>query len=884
MKNNVAKIAEQDGIMNIIRRLFILIVLFISYGFAIVSACETQPDTIATRLWRQVNAFPQEKLYTQTDRAEYTCGDTIWIRHHVVDALTGVPSYASRYVYVELVNPMGSLVNRVMMRQDENGAIYGYMPTTTDMPSGQYMLRAYTRYMAGTTPDYLFQRPLHLLSPMRNSVKIIPALDGGTMRMTFVDPNTGKAIQNGSIKVTNAEGDVAFTGNTAKGVRIHTLDIGSKQQCLLVRVGNYEEFVPVVRQRIDLQLMPEGGHTVVGQRCRVAYKAVSQNGIGIDMKAVVIDGRGDTVAVSERTHRGMGMFYITPESDHSYKVMCTASDGCTATATLPKAELHVPSLSVAQNSGSIIVSILRPEGYIPQSPLWLVAHQGGVPLFTKQMNQSSVRFERSVFRDGIAHFVLVDNNYSIVSERLVFVWNGSGVYATANDVKTSEVGHGMRRVSISLPDTVNANCALSITDAEAVCADTLQDIVSTLLLSQELRGHVEQPAWYFADRGRTGQLDLLMLTQGWRRYDLSKVFSGKTYTTSAIPEKSMKISGKVTSNVTPRGRKGAVVTVSSNRGGIADAITTDNDGRFLFDNFEMTDSIGYMIMARSAKGSINTVLRIDSIQYPPIPHNMPLVCLDTNQCNNQDATLRNANNISKRLGCSTIFLPEINVISYYRQKNDYERLAKLNGVSITSETLQKEGNKNVLSFLKMYPSGLMYNSSKEWFFYHGIIPSFLIVDGTVWNSVVDVPKEFESSLYLAMNTVLMSMRVKDVLQIDIIKGPMVGTLSELAGYSAFSMDNSAIVITTKGTTRTLNNHVALVRPLGYQRPAAFYNPKFDAPEEYALRHTVYWNPTLRISNGKAIVQFMPNGAKKYRVTVEGVDRSGRLVHLEKETE
>ena len=210
--------------------------------------------------------------------------------------------------------------------------------------------------------------------------------------MTFVDPNTGKAIQNGSIKVTNAEGDVAFTGNTAKGVRIHTLDIGSKQQCLLVRVGNYEEFVPVVRQRIDLQLMPEGGHTVVGQRCRVAYKAVSQNGIGIDMKAVVIDGRGDTVAVSERTHRGMGMFYITPESDHSYKVMCTASDGCTATATLPKAELHVPSLSVAQNSGSIIVSILHPEGYIPQSPLWLVAHQGGVPLFTKQMNQSSVRF------------------------------------------------------------------------------------------------------------------------------------------------------------------------------------------------------------------------------------------------------------------------------------------------------------------------------------------------------------------------------------------------------------------------------------------------------------------------------------------------------------
>ena len=147
-----------------------LIIIFLAVVTSSALAQTATPDTLAMRMWRQVNAFPQEKLYTQTDRAEYTCGDTIWIRHHVVDALTGVPSYASRYVYVELVNPMGSMVSRVMMRQDENGAIYGYMPTTTDMPSGQYMLRAYTRYMAGTTPDYLFQRPLHLLSPMRNSV------------------------------------------------------------------------------------------------------------------------------------------------------------------------------------------------------------------------------------------------------------------------------------------------------------------------------------------------------------------------------------------------------------------------------------------------------------------------------------------------------------------------------------------------------------------------------------------------------------------------------------------------------------------------------------------------------------------------------------------
>lgn len=93
--------------MKHINLIFILLAVVASSALAQT----VSSDTIATRLWRQVNAFPQEKLYTQTDRAEYTCGDTIWMRHHVVDALTGMPSYASRYVYVELVNPMGSLVS-----------------------------------------------------------------------------------------------------------------------------------------------------------------------------------------------------------------------------------------------------------------------------------------------------------------------------------------------------------------------------------------------------------------------------------------------------------------------------------------------------------------------------------------------------------------------------------------------------------------------------------------------------------------------------------------------------------------------------------------------------------------------------------------------------
>lgn len=341
--------------------------------------------TIATRLWRQVNAFSQEKLYTQTDRAEYTCGDTIWMRHHVVDALTGMPSYASRYVYVELVNPMGSIVSRVMMSQDENGAIYGYMPTTTDMPSGQYMLRAYTRYMAGTTPDYLFIRSVRLRSVMENSVNITSHYGKSTVSLSFANPQTGKPIHKAGVKVSSADGDMAFTGNSDDGIRMHTLDIGSKQRCLLVEVGNYKEYVPLVRERIDLQLMPEGGHLVAGQRCRVAYKAVDATGLGIYVKATVTDELGNVVAESKAAHCGMGFFYITAQPEHSYKITCIAADGRQTSAVLPKVHTDVPTLSVAQNNGRIMVGVLRSEASSMQSNKWLIVHQGGAPLFANRV-------------------------------------------------------------------------------------------------------------------------------------------------------------------------------------------------------------------------------------------------------------------------------------------------------------------------------------------------------------------------------------------------------------------------------------------------------------------------------------------------------------------
>src|SRR5690606_13813305 len=89
--------------------------------------------------------------------------------------------------------------------------------------------------------------------------------------------------------------------------------------------------------------------------------------------------------------------------------------------------------------------------------------------------------------------------------------------------------------SIGAP--VPANFSVSVTDADAVSVDPRSEhtIFSQLLLRSELKGYVEQPNYYFTDvtDEKRDHLDLLMLTQGFRRFRWAELL-GDTLVAPAI--------------------------------------------------------------------------------------------------------------------------------------------------------------------------------------------------------------------------------------------------------------------------------------------------------------------------------------------------------------
>ncbi len=75
-----------------------------------------------------------------------------------------------------------------------------------------------------------------------------------------------------------------------------------------------------------------------------------------------------------------------------------------------------------------------------------------------------------------------------------------------------------------------ANMSLSVTrEKSPVPAINNDNIVSSLLLSSDLKGFIEDPYEYFVDNSPFHQqaLDNLMLTNGWRRFDWAKILAGE---------------------------------------------------------------------------------------------------------------------------------------------------------------------------------------------------------------------------------------------------------------------------------------------------------------------------------------------------------------------
>ena len=380
---------------------------------------------------------------------------------------------------------------------------------------------------------------------------------------------------------------------------------------------------------------------------------------------------------------------------------------------------------------------------------------------------------------------------------------------------------------------------------------------------------------------------MLLLTQGWRRYNIPDIVNGKYAKPEIRTKDGIKISGTVKSFGRGKPVAQGKVTLISWRAGYIAEVETDNSGHFVFDGFECIDSTSFIVQALTKTGSERLELSIDPDIYPQVTA-LPLVytSLKTSkeEPKQEEELLRYIKKADQKYtmenGMRTIYMNEVKVTAKSQVKKEQNFSFYMPNSSfnvLTAEQLEMYQPTSVsealahLDFVRTEEVDGKKKALLNRASYRMVGESFniatLIVDDLV---IPDYDLDTEVD-------------ISNIERIGILKGT---EASRLGGNGA----GGAIVITTKRGKVVKDDspryNLKKTTPLGLQTPVEFYSPKYETEAQRNngqpdLRTTIYWNPNVKISTAGevAIDFFTSDDSTNYSVVIEGITSDGKIIQF-----
>ena len=166
-----------------------------------------------------------------------------------------------------------------------------------------------------------------------------------------------------------------------------------------------------------------------------------------------------------------------------------------------------------------------------------------------------------------------------------------------------------------------ADVAVTIVDGRISSPDTTVTIASQLLMQNDLRGHIEDAAWYLRTPRREADpaADALMLTQGWTRYDMPAAIRGEINDSLPYPlEIGAQLDGVIRSKWRGKPLAGVTANVLAPRMADGASAVTDSLGRFHITGIEWPDGTYFVIGALNKKGYFEENIYPDFDSYPEV--------------------------------------------------------------------------------------------------------------------------------------------------------------------------------------------------------------------------------------------------------------------------
>jgi len=822
--------------------------------------------------------YPHEKVYLHFDNTGYYLGETMWFKCHVVTSKLNAPTTLSKVLYVELLTPKGDILETKKLKI-EDGQCNGEFLLKDSLYAGFYEVRAYTRCMLNFGEDCIFSR----VFPVYNK----PGKKGQYTPKVMKERPSSQSVPDYRAKVQDLK-------------------------------------------KINLSFYPEGGQLIKGLSSQVAFKATDKEGKSIDVNCSLNNEQGDILTSFGTIHKGMGLFNLTPDGG-KYSIHATF-EGKEQQFELPACLSSGYVMEINNmDSETMAIQLQKSPDISPDTLGLSFTCRGGIYVFQTVCITDSDGFQLKVPKkylpSGVIQITLFSQKGEVFAERLAFVNHHEQLSIKP---KFSRISYQpFDSVSLSFDVTnklekpVKTTLSVSVRDkATKTGENNTGDILTDLLLTSDLKGYVESPAYYFEsnDRAHYQALNLLMLTQGWRKYSWKQMAGLDSVKIKYPIEPGLVIDGTVLSDFRKKPKENVnVIMWISTPGSLSQRgkSTTDKDGRFLFLLNDFYGS-GNLSLETQEKGKKkDTRILIDRV-FNPTPRaftSFDTEVIDsetasvTHDSNTRDTTSTSSNNDESNPVSHQ--LKEVEIKTKKEHSFESEGLEHANIIyDVAKETDLKidkgeEIYSNILEFLRETNKNFAYPSSA------GSAPPSGDVKTGASNELGGVRKDktaddtFEKDSYLSSDSnytyknkkvifVIDNIRIvndnknRDIpfeMSIDQIKTISISEDPTLwHQYCPDIISNGPHVVIFIYTYKDGESHddpigIRKTNLQGYSYVKDFYNPTykdFRLPDLKDFRRTLYWDPDVQTdSTGYANVHFYNNGScKNMEISVETVTKSG----------
>ena len=344
-----------------------------------------------------------------------------------------------------------------------------------------------------------------------------------------------------------------------------------------------------------VQFFPEGGNLVADIQTVIAFKATDEYGYPVVVKGIIQSEDSIMIIPFSSFHDGIGRFQLTPQGGRQY-IAITEINGQQGRFFLPPVQSTGLALKVEDETGGKAFTILRNNNEkLITGTFKLVVQMSNIVIYEKEFyfgdNLTAGGLINTVsLPSGILHFTVFNHDNAPLLERLSFVNNRE--YEAGANISVLNLGtrpRGFNSFQFNFPDTVQRSCSVSVTDYLAEPAGRKENIVSSLLLTSDLRGKIVNPMYYFSgvnDSVRIA-LDNLMLTHGWRKFNWKKVLNNEYAEKKPEDKYLINISGTVKSQNLKEVMTGGFLNIfisTEDSSVLAYKYPVDNNGHFLLDS------------------------------------------------------------------------------------------------------------------------------------------------------------------------------------------------------------------------------------------------------------------------------------------------------------